>query len=111
MNLGCRSITRAEMRAIVEGLSSLGLSVYERFKFNWTLQQLSRFFARASSVLEHQNATLIMQFQDLYKQQWEVTLTHIYRETNYDADYLANLYHSYVFGLHILDSRDRSLSQ
>ncbi|CAN0920408.1 Putative ribonuclease H protein At1g65750 [Linum grandiflorum] len=62
------------------------------------------------SSLEHQHAILVMQFQELYNLPWEVTLNHIYREANCAVNYLANLGHSYMFGLHIVNLPDRGLS-
>ncbi|CAN0918448.1 hypothetical protein LINGRAHAP2_LOCUS30868 [Linum grandiflorum] len=62
------------------------------------------------SSLDHQHGALVMQFKDLCSRQWEVHLSHIYREANSAADYLANLGHSFTYGLHILDSPDRGLS-
>ncbi|CAN0899356.1 hypothetical protein LINGRAHAP2_LOCUS20224 [Linum grandiflorum] len=51
-----------------------------------------------------------MQFQELCNLPWAVTLTHIYREANCAADYLANLDHSFMFGLHLVNLPDRGLS-
>ncbi|CAN0877881.1 hypothetical protein LINGRAHAP2_LOCUS12137 [Linum grandiflorum] len=42
--------------------------------------------------------------------QWEVHLSRIYRESNYVADYLANLNHSFTYGLNLFDSLDHGLS-
>ncbi|CAN1237427.1 hypothetical protein LINGRAPRIM_LOCUS1874 [Linum grandiflorum] len=49
------------------------------------------------SALDHQHAALVMQFKELCNRQWEVHLSHIYREANNAADYLANLGHSLNF--------------
>ncbi|CAN0878493.1 hypothetical protein LINGRAHAP2_LOCUS12509 [Linum grandiflorum] len=40
----------------------------------------------------------------------EVHLSHSYREANYIADYLANLGHSFPYGMHIFDSPNQGLS-
>ncbi|CAN0898133.1 Putative ribonuclease H protein At1g65750 [Linum grandiflorum] len=48
--------------------------------------------------------------RELCSRQWEVRLSHIYREANNAADYLANLGHSLSYGLHFFDSPDRCLS-
>ncbi|CAN0911523.1 Putative ribonuclease H protein At1g65750, partial [Linum grandiflorum] len=53
---------------------------------------------------------LVLQFEDLCSCQWEVHLSHVYREANNAADYLANLGHSLSYGLHRFDTPDRSLS-
>ncbi|CAN0899546.1 Putative ribonuclease H protein At1g65750 [Linum grandiflorum] len=48
--------------------------------------------------------------RELCSRQWEVHLSHIYREANNVADYLANLGHALSYGMHIFDSPDRGLS-
>ncbi|CAN0863352.1 Putative ribonuclease H protein At1g65750 [Linum grandiflorum] len=48
--------------------------------------------------------------RELCSRQWEVTISHIYREANFAADYLANLGHSLPYGMHLFDSSDRGLS-
>ncbi|CAN0914919.1 Putative ribonuclease H protein At1g65750 [Linum grandiflorum] len=94
--------------------------IVERLKLAWSLG-IRKIKVQSDSVaviailsngssLDHQHGILVMQYQELCKRQWEVTLTHIYREANCDADYLANLGHSFVFGFHIVDEPDRGLS-
>ncbi|CAN1801232.1 Putative ribonuclease H protein At1g65750, partial [Linum perenne] len=108
-NVGDCSITRAELRGIVEGL-----------KLAWDLgirkiavQTDSR---AAISILEQdmhmvrQHAALVADFHELRSRNWEVSLSHVYREANCAADYLANLGHSYSFGLHLLDVPNSSLA-
>ncbi|CAN1180886.1 Putative ribonuclease H protein At1g65750 [Linum perenne] len=41
---------------------------------------------------------------------WEVTITHVYREGNVAADFLANLGHKYPHGLHLISLPDCNLS-
>ncbi|CAN0857784.1 Putative ribonuclease H protein At1g65750 [Linum grandiflorum] len=109
MNLGCCSITRAEMRGIVEGLKiawSLGI---RRIRVQSDSAAAIAILSNVSS-LDHQHAILVMQFQELCNLPWAVTLSHIYREANCAADYLANLGHSFMFGLHLVNLPDRGLS-
>ncbi|CAN0891965.1 Putative ribonuclease H protein At1g65750 [Linum grandiflorum] len=109
MNLGCCSITRAEMRGIVEGLKldwSLGI---RRIRVQSDSAAAIAILSNGSS-LDHQHAILVMQYQELCKRQWEVTLHHIYREANCAADYLANLGHSFMFGFHFINLPDRGRS-
>ncbi|CAN0898341.1 Putative ribonuclease H protein At1g65750, partial [Linum grandiflorum] len=106
MNLGCCSITRAEMRGIVKGLKiawSLGI---RRIRVQSNSAVAIAILSNGSS-LDHQHAILVMQFQELCNRPWEVTLNHIYREANCAADYLANLGHSFMFGLHFVNLSDR----
>ncbi|CAN0836858.1 Putative ribonuclease H protein At1g65750 [Linum grandiflorum] len=108
-NLGSCSITRAEMRAIVDGLQlawSLGI---RRIKVQSDSMSAISILAKVSE-LDHQHAALVLQFKELCSRQWDVHLSHIYREANYAADYLANLGHSFSYGLHLFDYPDRDLS-
>ncbi|CAN0885729.1 Putative ribonuclease H protein At1g65750 [Linum grandiflorum] len=101
-NLGSCSITRAEMRAIVDGLKlawSLGI---RRIRVQSDSRTAIAIFAKDSE-LDHQHAALVLQFKELYSR-------HCYREANNAADYLANFGHSLSFGMHIFDSPDRGLS-
>ncbi|CAN0904399.1 TNF receptor-associated factor homolog 1b, partial [Linum grandiflorum] len=107
-NLGRCSITRAEMRAIVDGLKLAWTLGIRRIRVQSDSRTAIAIFANASD-LDHQHAALVMQFKELCSRQWEVHLSHIYREANYAADYLANLGHSFIYGLHFLDLPDRGL--
>ncbi|CAN0864164.1 Putative ribonuclease H protein At1g65750 [Linum grandiflorum] len=88
MNLGCCSITRAEMRGIVEGL-----------KLAWSLG-IRRIRVQSDSAAA---ITILSNGSSLDHQ-------HIYREANCAADYLANLGHSFMFGFHFINLPDRGLS-
>ncbi|CAN0880995.1 Putative ribonuclease H protein At1g65750 [Linum grandiflorum] len=97
------------MRAIVDGLQlawSLGI---RRVRVQSDSRTAIAILGKDYD-LDHQHAALVMQFKELYSRQWEVHLSHIYREANNAADYLANLGHSFVYEMHILDSPDRDLS-
>ncbi|CAN1229118.1 Putative ribonuclease H protein At1g65750 [Linum perenne] len=109
-NIGNCSITRAELRAIIEGLKlawSLGIKKV-------AIQSDS---AAAVAMLQaggcpvHKHSALITEFQDLRARQWEVSIVHIFREANCCADYMANLGHSFWFGFHVFDYRISSLAQ
>ncbi|CAN1828606.1 Putative ribonuclease H protein At1g65750, partial [Linum perenne] len=99
-NVGNCSITRAELRAIVEGL-----------KLAWSLGikkvAIQTDSAAAVAMLQaggrptHRHAALVAEFQAIRARQWEVYIAHIFREANCSADYLANLGHSLWFGVHV----------
>ncbi|CAN1304413.1 Putative ribonuclease H protein At1g65750 [Linum perenne] len=57
----------------------------------------------------NQHASLIEQFRILSSYDWQLSIHHIYREANFDADYLANLGHSLSYGTHVFDVPDVSL--
>ncbi|CAN1191399.1 Putative ribonuclease H protein At1g65750, partial [Linum perenne] len=108
-NIGDCSITRAELKAIVEGLRiawSLGIRKV-------AIQTDS---STAVSILQkgvgeqHQHAALVAEFHDLSSREWELSLSHVYREANCAADYLANFGHSFCVGMYLFQTLDASLA-
>ncbi|CAN1182949.1 Putative ribonuclease H protein At1g65750, partial [Linum perenne] len=108
-NIGDCSITRSELSSIVQGLKlawSLGIR-------KTLVQSDSR---TAVSILQkaetnHQHAAFVSEFRELKSRSWDVSIIHVYREANCGADYLANLGHSYSFGVHLLSHPDISLTR
>ncbi|CAN0826840.1 Putative ribonuclease H protein At1g65750, partial [Linum grandiflorum] len=96
-NLRSCSITRAEMRAIMDGLHLTWTLGIRRIRVQSDSTAAIAIFAKVNA-LDHQHTTLVMQFKELCSREWEVHLSHIYRETNNVADYLANLGHSFTYG-------------
>ncbi|CAN0900153.1 Putative ribonuclease H protein At1g65750 [Linum grandiflorum] len=96
-NLGSCSITRAEMRAIFDGLQLSWTLGIRRIQIQSDLMVVVTILAKDSE-LGNQHAALVLQFKELCSRQWEVHLSHIYREVNNAADYLANLGHSLSLG-------------
>ncbi|CAN1189364.1 Putative ribonuclease H protein At1g65750, partial [Linum perenne] len=87
-NIGDCSITRAELSAIIQGL-----------KLAWAIG-IKRIIVQSDS----QTAVSILQREATYNH------THVYREANCGADYLANLGHSCNFGLHLFTQLDSVLA-
>ncbi|CAI0444865.1 unnamed protein product [Linum tenue] len=58
----------------------------------------------------HKYHNLVLQFQGLIQRNWEVRISHIYREGNKVADFLANKGHSVSIGYHVFESTDSGLS-
>ncbi|CAN1773878.1 Putative ribonuclease H protein At1g65750, partial [Linum perenne] len=107
-NMGDCTITRAEICAIVQGM-----------KLAWDLGirklliQLDSEAAVAILLREdtnHQHAILVSEFQELKSRSWDISITDVFREANCGADYLANLGHSYCFGLHFFSQSDSTLA-
>ncbi|CAN1137711.1 Putative ribonuclease H protein At1g65750 [Linum perenne] len=107
-NLGNCSITRAEICAIVQGM-----------KLAWELgirKLLIQSDSKAAIAIllredtDHQHAILALEFQELKSRSWDISITHVFREANCGADYLANLGHSYCFGLHLFSQPNSSLA-
>ncbi|CAN1844436.1 Putative ribonuclease H protein At1g65750 [Linum perenne] len=63
-----------------------------------------------SANTNHQHAILVSEFQALKARSWDVSITHIFREANSGADYLANLGHSFCYGLHLFSQPDSTLA-
>ncbi|CAN0856284.1 hypothetical protein LINGRAHAP2_LOCUS6457, partial [Linum grandiflorum] len=49
---------------------------------------------------DHEHASLVLQFQQLLRREWEVKLFHVYREGNCLADHLAGRGHGLPLGTH-----------
>ncbi|CAN1787537.1 Putative ribonuclease H protein At1g65750 [Linum perenne] len=108
-NIGDCSITRAELKAIVEGL-----------KIAWSLGikkvAIQTDSSAAVSILnkrvceQHQHAALVAEFHELRSREWELSLSHVYREANCAADYLANFGHSFSVGMYLFQTPDASLA-
>ncbi|CAN1726094.1 Putative ribonuclease H protein At1g65750 [Linum perenne] len=61
------------------------------------------------STLTHQHFLLVLEFRELLSRHWDVKLTHVFREANQAADYMANLGHSFDFGFQFFHIPDSSL--
>ncbi|CAN1823701.1 Putative ribonuclease H protein At1g65750 [Linum perenne] len=107
-NIGDCSITRAEIRAIVEGTKlawSLGIRKLNIQSDSSTAISL----LSTDEDVNHNHASLVFEFKELRSRQWDITFTHVFREANYAADYLANLGHSLSFGIHVFSVADATL--
>ncbi|CAN1171162.1 Putative ribonuclease H protein At1g65750 [Linum perenne] len=108
-NIGNCSITRAEIKAIVEGLKLAWDVGIRRIH----VQSDSR---AAISILQkedadsHQHTALVAEFIALKRRSWEISISHVFREANCGADYLANLGHSHCIGLHFFSVPDTTLA-
>ncbi|CAN1791724.1 Putative ribonuclease H protein At1g65750, partial [Linum perenne] len=105
MNLGVCSIIRAELRGIIEGM---------HLAWNYGIRRLAiqTDSAYAVQILtnhknsDHQHASLACSYLDLTMRDWEVSLTHIYKESNFMADSLAAKGHVSLFGTHLVEEGD-----
>ncbi|CAN1743216.1 Putative ribonuclease H protein At1g65750 [Linum perenne] len=107
-NLGRCSITRAELRGAVHGLSIAWNLGYRR-----VLVQMDSAAAiailEAKGEIDHQHAMEVIQYRELLTRDWTVKIKHIYREANKAADSLANRGHSLGLGCHLISGSDRGL--
>ncbi|CAN1860132.1 Putative ribonuclease H protein At1g65750 [Linum perenne] len=103
MNMGGCSITRAEIRGIIEGMKlawSHGLRKIEVQTDSLCAIQILQMTAND----DHQHAGLVCIFKDMIQWDWEVSIRHIYREGNFLADSLAAKGHSLSFGTHLVEA-------
>ncbi|CAN1189368.1 Putative ribonuclease H protein At1g65750, partial [Linum perenne] len=107
-NIGDCSITRAELSAIIQGLKLAWAIGIKRIIVQSDSQTAVSILQREATYNQH--ATLISDFIELKARSWEISITHVYREANCGADYLANLGHSCNFGLHLFTQLDSVLA-
>ncbi|CAN1292475.1 Putative ribonuclease H protein At1g65750, partial [Linum perenne] len=108
-NIGDCSITRAELRAIVEGIKlAWNLGVRRVAVQSDSRTALDILHRETGSTSQH--AALVAEFRELRSRGWEISLSHIFREANGAADHLANLGHSYDIGMYCFNCPDSPLS-
>ncbi|CAI0457207.1 unnamed protein product [Linum tenue] len=107
-NLGRCSITDAELRGALEGLRIAWKAGYRK-------NVLHSDSTTAINIIEHRNddvhrhGSTARHLSCILDQQWEVRVSHVYREANYATDYLANKAHDFDFGTHQFNVCDRGL--
>ncbi|CAN1131281.1 Putative ribonuclease H protein At1g65750 [Linum perenne] len=107
-NVGDCSITRAELKAIIEGMRMAWDLGVERLHIQ--TDSTTAVSTLLSTVdLSHQHFLLLLEYQELLSRPWQIRISHVFREANQAADYMANLGHSFDFGTFFFDSPDPSL--
>ncbi|CAN1142459.1 Putative ribonuclease H protein At1g65750 [Linum perenne] len=109
MNYGSCSITRAEIRGIVDGLEIAWQAGFRHVAVQ-TDSKCALQILTNSTDTDHQHAAAILKFQELTKRDWTLKMNHIYREGNALADHLANSAHSMALGLHQIDSSNSAVA-
>ncbi|CAI0544920.1 unnamed protein product [Linum tenue] len=108
-NLGSCSITRAEIIGALTGLQLAWDQGHRK-----VLLRLDSTTALAILTGKDQESrryhNLTRRFQNLLQRNWEVHLSHSYRECNKAADYLANKAHGFSLGAHAIDISDPGLN-
>ncbi|CAI0435346.1 unnamed protein product [Linum tenue] len=108
-NLGVCTITRAELVGAIHGLKMAWDQGHKKVQL--LLDSITAI--RILSAGEKQNQryyNITRQFQELINRNWEVQVSHTYRECNRAADFLANKGHEVSVGNHIVSSSDSGLS-
>ncbi|CAL1387171.1 unnamed protein product [Linum trigynum] len=107
-NLGHCSITAAELRGALEGLKIAWREGYHKI-------QLSMDSTTAIKIIDkrfeddHRHGSIAKQFNHLLNLQWDVRVSHGYREANLASDFLASKAHSFTFGTHPFNVYDKDL--
>ncbi|KAL9417260.1 hypothetical protein AB3S75_040274 [Citrus x aurantiifolia] len=55
-------------------------------------------------VVPNEFYSVVVAIRELISRNWQVVITHIYREANSAADFMANMAHTYPQGLHLFSS-------
>ncbi|CAN1158508.1 Putative ribonuclease H protein At1g65750 [Linum perenne] len=108
MNLGVCTITRAEMRGAIEGLSRAWNAGARKVILQMDSKAAIALLVNGN-VTTNQHALETLQFNELLGRTWDLRIEHIYREGNGAADFLAGIGYGYPFGSHTFDCSDSSL--
>ncbi|CAN1160204.1 Putative ribonuclease H protein At1g65750, partial [Linum perenne] len=106
-NLEIYSITRAELRSIVEGMKL----AWNRGTRRLRILSDSKITSNRVSLITNNNShtSLIGKFKELVAWDGQTSVHHTYREAYLAADHLVNLAHSYSLGIHVFNYLDVSL--
>ncbi|CAN1280519.1 Putative ribonuclease H protein At1g65750, partial [Linum perenne] len=108
-NLGICSITRVELRGVVPGLQLAWDRGFRKVQLQ-TDSQCAVLLLQSDDHADHIHATTIQRAQELLRRDWEVRITHVFRESNHVADHLANRGHSCPVVFHCIKLSDPVLS-
>ncbi|KAH9725610.1 putative ribonuclease H protein [Citrus sinensis] len=110
MNIGNCSVTTAELWGLYQGLT-LAWNKGIRWLCVEVDSRCVTQLVKNNMVNPNEFSTLIRAIQELIRCNWRVEITHVYREANFAADYLATLACSLPLGLHVLNSPPKGVLQ
>ncbi|CAN1744714.1 Putative ribonuclease H protein At1g65750 [Linum perenne] len=110
MSLGICSITRAEIRGALEGVRWAWEAGHRKLEVQIDSQAVVAILSDTNLQITHSHALEVLEFQEWLKRDWEVKLSHVYREANHAADHLASRGHTVTRGCHLIDPTDGSLA-
>ncbi|CAN1841222.1 Putative ribonuclease H protein At1g65750, partial [Linum perenne] len=108
MNLGCCSITRAEIRGAISSLELAWSYGFRQVCLHIDSQAAISILSASEDPL-HQYACEVMYFRELCRRNWVVHIRHVYREANKVADFLASRGYEFPFGIHLFPLSDCNL--
>ncbi|CAI0462096.1 unnamed protein product [Linum tenue] len=107
-NLGGGSITHAELTGIVHGLRLAWDSGARKIEIQ--TDSVTAVHLIQSGVDMHPHHALIAEARRLIELDWEVKVKHVFRESNFTADYLASLGQSLQIGVQVIDNPSPTLN-
>ncbi|CAN1853507.1 Putative ribonuclease H protein At1g65750, partial [Linum perenne] len=108
-NLGRCSIMRAELRAAEIELMIAWDKGYKKVHLQLDSLAAVQILSKADNT-DHQHGSLACQFFEMILWDWEVSIEHIFRESNFLADSLAAKGHSFTFGTHFVESSNPAVA-
>ncbi|CAN1188821.1 Putative ribonuclease H protein At1g65750 [Linum perenne] len=107
-NLGYCSITRAELRGISAGLKLAWEAGFRRILVQSDSRSVISLILNDEAPT-HQHTGEVLLIRSLVRREWDVSFSHVYREANKSADFLARLGYERELGLHRIDTSDCNL--
>ncbi|KAH9804404.1 putative ribonuclease H protein [Citrus sinensis] len=102
-NLGCCSVTSAELWGLFHGLSIAWLHGYRRVIVEVDSRCILQLVSNSNPTI-NEHLSLITAIQELIGRDWLIQMNHIYREANAAADFLATYSLVFPVGLHYFQS-------
>ncbi|KAH9735402.1 putative ribonuclease H protein [Citrus sinensis] len=100
MNIGSCSVTVAELWGLYQGLN-----IAWQNGIRWLQVEVDNIcillLVTTPMITTNELSPLIKSIKDLISHSWCITITHVYREANFAADFLANHALSFSLGLHL----------
>ncbi|CAI0409094.1 unnamed protein product [Linum tenue] len=109
-NLGSCSITAAELKGALEGLKIAWKEGYRKIELKLDSTTAVDIIKQCDRD-DHRHGSIAKQFDLFFNLDWEVCVSHVFREANFAADYLASKAHDFDFGTHRFNVCDRDLVQ
>ncbi|CAN1167222.1 Putative ribonuclease H protein At1g65750 [Linum perenne] len=107
-NLGCCTITRAEIRGAISGLELAWDYGFQHVEHQLDSQAAIAILLSLEEP-QHQYMAEVLYFRELCGRDWRVKTRHVYREANKAADFLASQGYFFPFGIHLFPLVDCNL--
>ena len=103
MNIGESSVLMAELWGLYQGLHLAWEAGIKRLLVEVDSLCVTQLVSK-QVVVPNEFYALVVAIREIISRNWQVSITHIYREANSAADFMANMAHSYPHGLHLFSS-------